>query len=205
MIRLLLNLFASKKSTNDPAEVERRTKGLTNLGSVHAFRLFRDPKFREMMMFGKIDEEEQNRIFNELVVTNLMILMLMLDQRIREAEGRLKQYLQALREAVPKVFIQELFSMGIPKGFVDIWQKLVDLRYEEYEKSTLEVRGEFLNHDDPEMREFALENRLMAFQAIAVGSCYHLVRGNADRGIELYRTLYRKYLLRVAHGLLRKL
>ncbi len=63
------------------------------------------------------------------------------------------------------------------------------------------VRAEFLNHDDPKIKEHALDKHLMIFQAVIVGLYDYLVQGKIKKGDPLYKYLqfylsqvYQRYL-----------
>lgn len=117
--------------------MESRARTAALFGSERALGCFRDAEFRRLFRFEKQSEEEQNRIFNELTVTNLVLLTFLIDQRIQETnEEDHKEYLAALRAAVPEYYKQFLRRIGIQGNLASIWDKLIDLRYDEYSTDT---------------------------------------------------------------------
>ena len=87
---------------------------------------------------------------------------------------------------------------------MDIWATLVDLRYEEYCNSTSEFRSEFLKQPDPKLNEYALDGRIVLFQAIAFGLYRHLLRGKVRKDDPLYLHL-QDYLSKVHKGHLKRI
>jgi hypothetical protein len=185
--------------------MESKARKAVLFGANQALRFFQDDRFRELINFAKHDEEEQNRFFNELTVTNLILLMLLVDQSIKEVSNEdKKEYLKALREAVPKYFKTFIGRIGIPKEFATIWNKLIDLRYDEYVNETNEVRAAFLGQKNKELQEYAMDYRLMIFQSIALGLYSHLMRGKIKPGDSLYKYI-QPYLLGVYEGYLKRI
>lgn len=205
MLRRFLRSLNFLKYNTHPARIEMKSRKLVLLGANKAFELFKDQQFRSLIKFDKMIEDEQNRVFNELVVTNLILLMLLLDRFALEADrGDKKEYLTVLRKAVPEYFNSFIGTLGIPEKFVNIWKKLVDLRYDEYINSTHEIRGEFLQHDDAEIRDHAMDFKLMIFQSIAIGLYDHIMRGKIYPKSPIYKYL-QPYLFKVYTGYLQKI
>lgn len=154
------------------------------LGCNAAFKMFKEEDVRKLLVFDQVDKTEQDRFFNEMTVTNIIMLMLILDKQIAETDDqKRKEYLNALREQVPKFFNAFLKRIGIPKKYVGIWKKLVGLRYDEYNKDTLEWRQTFMEIN----YEVATHKGVMIFQTIAFGLYNHLRRGKVDPEDELYK------------------
>lgn len=204
MFTRIRNFIRFWKYNTIPAHLETHSRKAVLFGSRLALELFRDKRFRGYLKFSEISEEEQNRIFNELTVTNLVLLMLLLDQVTREIsdDEDKKEFYQALRQAVPEYFKGFIRRIGIPDEYAKIWDKLVDLRYDEYVKDALEVRGEFLNHQD--LADLALDRNVVIFQAIAFGLYHHLVRGKVIKDDLVYKYI-QPYLLGVYKGYLKRI
>lgn len=193
------------KYNTHPNRMEFKSRKVALFGTKKAFQLFKDKSFRELMFFDKKDEEERNRIFNELTVTNLVLLMLILEQIVRETEDEdKKEYLRALREAVPEYFKNFIRRIGIPEQYATLWDGLIDMRYNEYINEVGEIRREFLKQNDELLRECALDNRIMLFQTIALGLYRHLMWGKIKKGDPLYKHL-QPYLLQIHKGYLKRI
>lgn len=186
-----------------PARLEAKSRHLVLFGANRALAVFPDKEFRRLAKFNQISEGEQNRIFNELTVTNLILLMLTLDQLAREAEGQERRgYLLALRQAVPQYFLEFIRRINIPKNLAEIWSQLVDLRYDQYCRDFIGWRGAVLN--DGKLADFGSDNKLMIFQATVFGLYHHLVRGKVKKDDPLYRFL-QTYLVFVYKTYLKKI
>src|SRR3989338_3894595 len=163
-----------------PARMEAKSRRLVIFGSNRALAIFQDKDFRRLSNFSQIGEGEQNRIFNELTVTNLILLMLILDQLAQEAEGQeRKGYLLALRQAAPEYFRGFIKRINIPKDLAEIWSQLIDLRYDQYCRDFLDWRGAALN--DEKLADFGSDNRLMIFRTAVFGLYQHLTPGQVKK------------------------
>lgn len=188
-----------------PERMEMKARKVVVFGANKAFEFFKDKQFRKLIRFDEKDEEEQNRVFNELTVTNIVYLMLLLEQLIQETDDEdQKNYFRALREAAPEYFKNWIRKIGIPEKFCSVWDKLVAMRYEEYIESMREIRGEFLSNGDPELNELATEKIVMIFQTVVLGLYDHLMRGKIKKGDPIYKNL-QPYLLVVNKGYLKRI
>ena len=188
-----------------PERMEMKARKVVMFGAHKAFAYFRGKKFRKLIQFDKKDEEEQNRIFNELTVTNIVYLMLLLEQLIQETDDEeKKEYFRALRKTAPDYFKNWIRKIGIPEKFCSIWDKLVMMRYEEYVENMREIRGEFLDDKDPKLNELATEKIIMIFQTVVLGLYDHLMRGKIKKGDPIYKNL-QPYLLAVNKGYLKRI
>ncbi len=52
---------------------------LVQAAAASAFQLFRDTEFRRLAGFEQLSQAEQDRIFNELVVASVVLIMLVLE------------------------------------------------------------------------------------------------------------------------------
>ena len=185
--------------------MEHRSRQAVLFGSEQALSLFNAPKFRTFIRFEKHSEEEQNRFFNELTVTNLVLLMLLIEQRAQEiSEEDHKEYVQALRLAVPVYYKDFLRRVGIKEEFASIWDKLIDLRYDEYATDMLEFRRRFMEEKSEALNEMALDNRVMIFQTVVLGLYSHLMRGKITKGDPFYKYL-QEYLVSIHKGFIKRI
>ncbi len=204
MFQRILHFIYFWKYNVRPEHIESQSKKLVLYGAKQAFILFKDEKFRQLVKFTEIGEEEQNRIFNELMVTNLMFLMFLLEQILKEAnDEKRKLYYKSLRETVPEYFKKYLRTIGIQEEYASIWDALIDLRYDEYSKDIIDVRSEFLKGDN-ELSELGKQNIAMIYQSLALGLYRHIVRGKIVQDDPLYKYL-QLYLLIVHRGYLKNI
>ncbi len=185
--------------------MEFKSRKVTLFGADEAFKIFKDESFKRLMSFDKKDEEERNRIFNELAVTNIVFLMLLLEQIIRETEDEdAKEYLRALRETVPEYFKKFIRRIGIPEQYATLWGNLIDMRYDEYSAGIGKVREGFFEQEDESLREYALDNKIILFQTIVLGLYRHLARGKITKDDPCYK-YPQPYLLKVHKGYLKRI
>lgn len=172
------------KYNTHPARIESKCRGLVMLGANEAFRMFKSEDIRKLLDFDKVEQVEQDRFFNEMTVTNVILLMLLLDKQIVEAEsGERKEYLKALREETPKFFTAFLASLGIKKEYIKDWDRLIKLRYDEYDHDVLEWRGALMDVD----YDIAKDKTFVIFQTLAFGLYHHLRRGKVEKKDPLYK------------------
>ena len=204
MFQKILDFIYYWKYNTHPERIEFQSRKLVLYGAKQAFELFKDEKFRQLVKFTEIGEEEQNRIFNELMVTNLMFFMFLLEQILKEINDEKKKlYYASLREGVPEYFRRYIRTIGIPEEFASIWDKLIDLRYDEYSKDIIDVRSEFLKGDE-ELSELAKHNVAMIFQSLALGLYHHIVRGKIVEDDPLYKYI-QPYLMIIYKGYLKNI
>lgn len=134
------------------------------------FRTFRDSSFRKGASFTTLAIGEQDRIFNELVVSNLVLVLLMLDTLVKLTDGRVKEFCRAVCGAIPEKFLTILRATGgIVEENVELWRKLITLRQDEYEERRLEARSALpeLGEGNPWLR------------VVGVGCLFHIRRGKS--------------------------
>ncbi|MFH0779661.1 MAG: hypothetical protein V1928_02260 [Parcubacteria group bacterium] len=185
----IITFYRHLKYCPHPSKLEYKCRKLVMGGANQALYIFNDKDVRRLLNFDKVDTEEQNRFFNEFTVTNIVLLMLILEYKIAGAEDDLrKEYLQALKAHVPKYYIGMLARFGIEKQYIDDWEKLIGLRYEEYDDEILEWRREIMNEENaPEaLQKIASEKALLIFQAVSFGLYRHLRRSKVEPQDRLY-------------------
>jgi len=205
MLQKIINTVCFWRYNTHPAKMEHRSRKAVLFGSHLAHNCFRDEEFRRLIRFDKHSEEEQNRLFNELTVTNIALLMLLIDQRVQETSEEFhKEYLVAFRSAVPEFYSAFLRRIHIAEPLAKHWDQLVEMRYDEYSKDMLEFRRRFFDEVNELAREIASDNRAMIFQTVVLGLYSHLMRGKIKKGDPLYLFL-QKYLIGVHKGLINRI
>lgn len=145
-----------------------------------SFRFFRDEEIREMLNFSKIDQTEQDRIFNEIVLTGLCLAILMIEMlaKITESDNK-KEYYKKLREELFIRYPEWLAELGVEKKYVKMWRKLIQMRCDEYEQDFREHRGSLplVDEGNPWI------------PVVAIGGLDHLRRGKLVRKDPLFKRL----------------
>lgn len=106
-----------------------------------ALQIFQQSEFRALLYFEKLKKNEQDRIFNELTVSALVLMLLMLStlESIIQ-EGNHKNFIYILRARIPKEYADILRKSGISEKNISLWEKLIAMRYDEYQKEYSENR-----------------------------------------------------------------
>jgi hypothetical protein len=79
-----------------------------------AFGIFRNEDFRKQLAFTSLTQLEQDRIFNELVVTAITLAYFQTETLIRFHEGEFQKYLKSIKENVLIAYRAILTTLGIP-------------------------------------------------------------------------------------------
>lgn len=167
---------------------------LDQAASQAAFVLFHNKKFRQLIKFSNLEKIEQDRIFNELVVSNLALLMLVLESPDLNIPDQVKEYFLLIKEKIPKVHVEELAQLGIERKYLQDWQKLINMRYEEYDQDKLEARKAAIEIEtkEKELTQKGLEKiqLLLPLQTVAIGCHHHLCRGKTKDKNELFKLIF---------------
>ena len=120
-----MNFLLRKLFKNIPPKEEGKTLLLRVSGS--AFQVFKDENFRKLVDFDNQEQMEQDRIFNELVVTAIVQLMFMIESKL--AHEKIKadriRFWNSLHDMIPDLHVEFLKSKGAEVQFADIWKKLL--------------------------------------------------------------------------------
>lgn len=166
------------------------------LANQKAFDIFRDNKFRDSVDFQKISKLEQDRIFNELVVSVITLVMLTLESPDLRIDPQFREFFELVRDDMPKAHCTELKNLGIEKKLLKQWEKLIDMRYQEYHQDKLEVRKAAMSMKDYDDGSFeSLENIqiMLPVNTIAMGVHRHILRGKTKGKDELFKYLIHEF------------
>jgi hypothetical protein len=189
----------NKKSPPSIAKMAKiMAASLDRAASQKAFQIFNDKKFRAFLNFDQLEKIEQDRIFNELVVNAIVLLMMTLEAPdIRNLE-ELKEYFLLVKEELPRAHRDLLASYGIEKRYLKDWDKLIQMRYEEYDKDKLELRKAAMELEAKERGDLTVDGLediqlFLPVHTVAIGCHHHLCRGKTDGKDELFKLIL-KYL-----------
>lgn len=182
-----------KQNQEESEELVKETSHslvVSALNSAH--KVFLDRKFREFFDFEKQKQVEQDRLFNELSVTALCLLLFILeDIAVRKKDDVDRYFLEQVRQQIPYVFQDWLLKIGVPKKFASMWAGLIDMRYEEYQKNQQEFKQEMQKRNkvfQKEKSEMA-KDAYVRFQSIAIDAIHHLRRGKTNPKDPFYKHL----------------
>ena len=170
--------FNGPKTEESADETSRR---LIDFVLKSVFEVFKDEEFRRYFNFFRQREEEQDRLFNELGVTGLCLLLFALDDIYLKSHDKI-HFWREVRQKTPQMFQGWLKELGIHRKHISPWGKLIKMRYQEYQIDRKEVRQELEKHD----KEFsayegeAAKSAYVRFMAVAIGAIHHLRRGKTN-------------------------
>ncbi len=160
-----------------------------------AFHLFRDKQFRPLANFEKLSQTEQDRIFNELVIASLVLIMLVLEAPDLRVAREFRDYLADLNKRVPKAYVDHLRSLGVKARHLRDWKKLIAMRYEEYARDRHDVRAAAMHIESSQkgldLDDLSKIQMLVPVQAVAIGCHHHICRGKTDGRDELFKLTLR--------------
>jgi len=173
--------------------VEVTAAGLSQAAAASAYELFCGKEFRRMAGLERLSEGEQDRIFNELVVAFLVLIMLLLEAPDLRVPRELRNYLADLNKRVCEAHVEELRTLGVETNHLRDWEKLISMRYEEYARDKHEVRGAAMQIESTEKRldldGLSRIQLLVPVQAVSIGCHHHICRGNTDGQDELLKQI----------------
>lgn len=164
---------------------------LDQSASGHAFRLYSSRKFRRLVNFEQQSQVEQDRIFNELVVAFVVMTMLLLEAPDLRVPDEFKEYLALLHGRISKAHIDCLRNLGVQDEYLDDWEKLIDLRYQEYAKDRHDVRVAAMElkaaDDELELKDLQKIQLLVPVQSTAIGCHHHVCKDETVGRDDLFK------------------
>ena len=165
--------------------------GLAQAAAASAYELFRDKQFRRLAGFERLSQTEQDRIFNELVVSFLVLIMLLVEAPDLRGDKEFRDYLGGLNKKIPKAYVDNLKSLGVEAGGLRDWEKLIAMRYEEYARDKHDVRAAAMQIESAEkgldLDGLSKIQMLVPVQAVTIGCHHHICRGETDGRDELFK------------------
>ena len=165
--------------------------GLARAAVGAAFELCRDKRFRRLAAIEQLNQPEQDRIVNELVVASLVLIMLLLEAPDLRVAGDFQRYLADMSKKVPRAFLDYLGNLGIGTNPLQDWEKLIAMRYEEYARDRHGVRAAAMQIESAE-RGLDLDGlsriqMLVPLQVVAIGCHDHICRGDMEGRDDLFK------------------
>lgn len=168
---------------------------LVTTATERGFSFWQDDTFRKLVDFDALPKTEQDRIFNELVVTALGLLVLHLDWALEKVElTETKEWFLDLQDRALVYYVEWLKETGIPQEYVVTWQQLIDLRLKEYRKDyqtalkESELWEEFRGGDTP------LRPHWARIETLVIDGLLHVRRGKSPPDDTL-RLPFRRWLI----------
>jgi hypothetical protein len=179
------------ESPDQMAEVT--AAGLSQAAAASAYELFSGKEFRRMAGLERLSQVEQDRIFNELVVGFLVLLMLLLEAPDLRVHRELRNYLAALNQRISKAHVDHLKTLGVETDQLRDWERLISMRYEEYARDKHEVRAAAMQIESAgkslDLDRLSRIQLLVPVQAVSIGCHHHICRGTTDRQDDLFKQI----------------
>ena len=170
---------------------EKTAAALVQAAGSSAFHLFKDRQFRRLAHFDRLEQTEQDRIFNELVAASVVLIMLVLEAPDLRVAGQFRGFLSELNKKIPKAHIAYLRSLGVESEHLRIWEKLIAMRYREYARDRHDVRAAAMEIESAEkgldLDDLSKIQMLVPVQAVAIGCHHHICRGDAEGRDDLFK------------------
>jgi hypothetical protein len=170
--------------------VDATAAALDQAAAGYAFELFSDKKFRRLVSFDRLSQAEQDRIFNELVVAGVVLVMLVLEAPDLRVPGEFRDYLVDVNEKIPKAHLDYLSTLGVKTEHLWDWEKLIGMRYDEYAKDRHEVRAAAMEIESSEkaldLDDLSKIQMLVPVHAVAIGCHHHICRGDTKDHDDLF-------------------
>jgi hypothetical protein len=174
---------------------EATAAGLSQTAAASAYNLFCDKEFRRLAGFERLNQVEQDRIFNELVVAFLVLIMLLFEAPDLCVPREQRNYLADLNKRVSEAYVENLRTLGVETTHLREWKKLISMRYEEYARDKHDVRGAAMKIESAEksldLDGLARIQLLVPVQAVSIGCHDHICRGIAAGQDELFKHILR--------------
>lgn len=158
-----------------------------------AFKLFQDKKFRTLANFSDLPQIEQDRIFNELVLAGLIMIMLTLEAPDLRVPEDLKTYFISVKDQVGWEYIQQLTRLGIEKTYIKDWEKLIKMRYEEYSSDKSQAREAAMEIESKDgglsPEKMSGITLMLPVNVVAIGCHHHICRGKTNGRDELFKII----------------
>jgi hypothetical protein len=145
--------------------------GLAQAAADSAFSLFRDRQFRRLAGIEQLSQTEQDRIFNELLVASVVLIMLLLEAPALRLGRELRTYLVGLNKRVPKAHVD----------------------HEEFARARHDVRAAAMRIESSG-KALALDDLskiqlLVPVQSVAIGCHHHVCHGETEGKDELFKLM----------------
>ena len=170
-------------------------EALDQAAASYAFQLFSDKEFRRLLSFDRLSQVEQDRVFNELVVAYVVLVILVLEAPDLRVPDEFRGYLVDLNEKIPKAHLDYLRTLGVETEHLRDWEKLIAMRYDEYAKDRHEVRAAAMKIESSEkvldLDDLSKIQMIVPVQAVAIGCHHHVCRGDTRGHDDLFKLTLR--------------
>lgn len=174
--------------------IAKSSQNLAQVVANTSFEFWERKDFRLYTNFETLDRTEQDRMFNELEVSVLSLFELQLEHVDTSTKDEQKLVFSALQKDLPAAFLQIMSDAGVEKKYLDVWQKLIDMRLSEYRNDFQTAINESQKLPAFKKGEEELRNAWARIETITIDCLRHLRRGKVEKDDPLWK-LIRKWLI----------
>ena len=181
-----LDIFLWSAKDKNPKKLAEK---LVRMVCHSAFGFFKDEEVRKMLNFSSLEQGERDRIFNELELSGLCLIMFMVEDRADLIEKEKELWIKT-KEEIPRSFIRWLSDLGIEKHYLNLWKKLIEMRYKEYKKDQPKIKSIMMQEleESSDIDPLFLDVYTLV-QSVSMGSLFHIRRGKTSIKDPLYKHL----------------
>ena len=177
--------FKDPSEPSSPEELAAETaRALDMAASHHAQAIYWHKDFQSLAKLDRLSQAEQDRIFNELVVGCIVLIMLAFEAPDLRISDELKGYFKELRDAMPGAHARCLGELGIEPKHLKDWAKLIDMRFRQYARGRHGARAAAMQIEsrdkDLDLKSLGRIQLAVPLQAVAIGTHDHICRGKTD-------------------------
>lgn len=159
-----------------------------------AFDVWQRKDFRLYVNFPNITQTEQDRIFNELEVSILGLLILKIDYFISEEDKEFAKVLLYFRSKLIEGFLNIFRNLKVEEKLVKQWEKLIDLRLKEYKEHFAIAIKESAKAPEFKKDKQYLRIDWARIETITIDCLSHIRRGRIEENDPLWKFL-RKWFI----------
>jgi hypothetical protein len=150
-----------------------------------AHKIYWDKRFLEEAKIKNLNQTEKDRVFNELIVSVEILIMATLKMAGHEETTN----------EIAKVHSEFMKELGIEKVYRDTWKKLINMRFEEYERSKNDARMAMIEFESKEKDITSSDvgeiNMLIPPFEIATICHKHILRGKTKGNDDLFKFIFK--------------
>lgn len=176
-------------------DTEKEAIKITELIANRSFRLFKSKKFRAFSNLNDLELVEQDRIFNEIIASGIVLAVLMFGSLADETNNRNKeQFYSELSLELINRYGNWLIELGGKQEHAEMFKKLIKLRADEYRKHRRRYKRE--------LGQFKKEATVW-LPIVSIGGFAHITRGNAKTyNNDTYFICFNKFISGLSVGII---
>ena len=159
-----------------------------------SFDVWSRKDFRLFVNFPNISQTEQDRIFNELEVSILGLLILKFDDGISRKDKEFGLMLEYFENKLIDGFLNLFRNLKVEEKFVKQWKTLIDMRLSEYRNHYKVAIRESSKMREFDKNEESLKISWARVETITIDCLTHIRRGNVEEKDPLWKFL-RKWFI----------